>query len=1025
MTYEQPQNIRVFVSSTFVDLFGEREYLVKRVFPEIRHICRERGLIFTEVDLRWGLTYEDSSFGRVISTCLQEIDRCRPFFIGILGDRYGWIPEFHDIHRNAYLMEEHRWLEEAVLEGSSLVEMEFNYAVLNSLEPMPGASFYVLEREEAETRPHAEQDELAKQKLDLLRQRIFDSKRPVRTFSTAKELGNLVREDLLRAIDVLHPAKNERHPLQRERRLHEAFSISRRQAYVARQETLARLTNHTLGNDQPLIVHGASGVGKSALLAYWSRFFAQRHPDMTVVTHFIGSVSSDTGHEGLLRRILMEIKDLLGIEDEVPNSVTEMESALTGWLAKVPEKKLVLVIDALNQLEPRAAGLEWLPQHLPTNVRIIFSTTPGTTLEALRTREWPEFELLPLTISDREAMITRFLSEFHKSLTLAECKEIARNEKTSSPLFLRTFLEELRLFGTFEKLDEQIAHFLASDDIGDLFQRVLERIESDFGIELTRKVMSYVWASKSGLTEDDLLALTKLHRSEASQLLITLEYHLVQRQGYIRFFHDYLREAVERKYLSTPEAKLQAHKVLAEFYLAEPTSQFRAEELPWQLSEAEMWEQLHAWLTDIPEFMRYVDEDSQWKYLSYWLKLGDRYDAVTSYKLAIERYRSSANSKLEFAKVLDRVGRFLRELAKYEGAEEFLKVALELVQSELGIDHPNTAHALNALGVLYQTAGEYKKAEPLLGKALEILEANSDPNSTELARALNSFGILLFHLGKYQNAEELLARAVAINEEVLGPSHQQTIESLTSLGVMLYSNSKLDEAENAYSQALLRTKIASGEDNTQIAVLTGNLAAIERMRGQYKKSEALYRETLLIYERLLGPSHPLTAMSIQNLAVVMKGCGDLETAEPLYRRALDISKKSAGEHSPTLVLSLNNLALLLIEKGEFNEAQQLLTDSINIARVAFGIEHPLTTNAYLHCARMFERQGRYNEAVELYDRHLPSFDPRDSSQRERKEHLESYVRVLTELGRKVDAEDAQKTLLLIQEKRQTAQTDTN
>ena len=150
MTYEQPQNIRVFVSSTFVDLFGEREYLVKRVFPEIRHICRERGLIFTEVDLRWGLTYEDSSFGRVISTCLQEIDRCRPFFIGILGDRYGWIPEFQDIHKNAFLMEEHRWLEEAVLEGSSLVEMEFNYAVLNSNEPMPGASFYVLERTESD-----------------------------------------------------------------------------------------------------------------------------------------------------------------------------------------------------------------------------------------------------------------------------------------------------------------------------------------------------------------------------------------------------------------------------------------------------------------------------------------------------------------------------------------------------------------------------------------------------------------------------------------------------------------------------------------------------------------------------------------------------------------------------------------------------------------------------------------------------------------------------------------------------------
>jgi hypothetical protein len=31
--------------------------------------------------------------GRVLPTCLAEIDRCRPYFIGILGERYGWVPK--------------------------------------------------------------------------------------------------------------------------------------------------------------------------------------------------------------------------------------------------------------------------------------------------------------------------------------------------------------------------------------------------------------------------------------------------------------------------------------------------------------------------------------------------------------------------------------------------------------------------------------------------------------------------------------------------------------------------------------------------------------------------------------------------------------------------------------------------------------------------------------------------------------------------------------------------------------------
>ena len=38
--------IRVFVSSTFRDMQDEREVLVKRVFPELRKLCDERGVVF-------------------------------------------------------------------------------------------------------------------------------------------------------------------------------------------------------------------------------------------------------------------------------------------------------------------------------------------------------------------------------------------------------------------------------------------------------------------------------------------------------------------------------------------------------------------------------------------------------------------------------------------------------------------------------------------------------------------------------------------------------------------------------------------------------------------------------------------------------------------------------------------------------------------------------------------------------------------------------------------------------------------
>ena len=47
--------VRVFISSTFRDMFEEREILVKRIFPQLRKLCEERFVTWGEVDLRWGV----------------------------------------------------------------------------------------------------------------------------------------------------------------------------------------------------------------------------------------------------------------------------------------------------------------------------------------------------------------------------------------------------------------------------------------------------------------------------------------------------------------------------------------------------------------------------------------------------------------------------------------------------------------------------------------------------------------------------------------------------------------------------------------------------------------------------------------------------------------------------------------------------------------------------------------------------------------------------------------------------------
>ena len=47
------RHVRLFVASSFKDMGREREALADRAFPMLRAFCSRKGLMFTEVDLRW------------------------------------------------------------------------------------------------------------------------------------------------------------------------------------------------------------------------------------------------------------------------------------------------------------------------------------------------------------------------------------------------------------------------------------------------------------------------------------------------------------------------------------------------------------------------------------------------------------------------------------------------------------------------------------------------------------------------------------------------------------------------------------------------------------------------------------------------------------------------------------------------------------------------------------------------------------------------------------------------------------
>ena len=68
------RQIRIFISSTFQDMQAERDHLITKVFPRLQEEAAKRGVYVVPLDLRWGITEEESKSGKVLQICLEEMD---------------------------------------------------------------------------------------------------------------------------------------------------------------------------------------------------------------------------------------------------------------------------------------------------------------------------------------------------------------------------------------------------------------------------------------------------------------------------------------------------------------------------------------------------------------------------------------------------------------------------------------------------------------------------------------------------------------------------------------------------------------------------------------------------------------------------------------------------------------------------------------------------------------------------------------------------------------------------------------
>lgn len=309
------------------------------------------------------------------------------------------------------------------------------------------------------------------------------------------------------------------------------FMIQKYQDFIGQDKSLQIINEYINSeNQQSLIIHGSSGIGKSSLMA--KAIETQKSAQKKVIYRFVGATVNSSSTKQILTSIFEELgidirsaqekehKDeknkLLTNEDQ--ESFEKFSERIYMEMMDIKDDVIVF-IDAIDQIGHDDQFL-WLPDNLANNIKIVISALDDEKYQEdskyfLRLKEKSSNIHKLEVFQEPKKLLYSLLKKEQRTIQLHQEEYFLEQYKnSSSPLYINIAVQELKnwrsydLVETSKSIENRKVQTLANTQ-KDIIRNFISNLYKLYhhNEHFVQKVLGYLYASRDGLSESELLQL--------------------------------------------------------------------------------------------------------------------------------------------------------------------------------------------------------------------------------------------------------------------------------------------------------------------------------------------------------------------------------------------------------------------------------------------------------------------------------------------------------------------------------------